>query len=117
MQINKLNTGLYFNGMLSPKTIKLASDTMGDEGAKLAKNFRAGKNKFDKISILYDEKPKRTMYHGQVLDTDTYMEVRNLRSKKPPVRAFLTKGKLAFGEQMLDLIANKMKLIDNLRGI
>lgn len=104
-----------FSGSFSQKTIKMAYDAMGDEGAKIAKKFRAGSNKYEKISVIYDQKPAQTLYHGQVLHTDTYMEVLNPRSKKPPIRVILAEGKLPFGKEMMKAIAEKMEFLDNLR--
>lgn len=104
-----------FSGSFSQRTIKMAYDALGEEGAKAAKKFRAGRNKYEKISVIYDRKPAQTLYHGQVIHTDTYMEVSNPRSKKPPIRVILAEGKLPFGQEMLDVISKKMEFLDNLR--
>ena len=44
------------------------------------------------------------------------MEVSNSHSKKPPVRLLLAKGKMPFGQDMLDLIRVKMKIVDKLKN-
>lgn len=115
MYMNNSISQPSFSGSFSQKTLKMAYDAMGEEGAKAAKKFRAGKNKYEKISVIYDQKPAPNIYHGQVIHTDTFMEVSNPRSKKPPIRVILAEGKLPFGQEMMDVIAKKMEFLDNLR--
>ena len=114
--LSAINSNTSFNGTLSEKAIKMAENTLGQEGYKLAKKFRAGKNKFDKISIKYETTPATLSYGKQYLKTDTYMEVANSKSKQPPFMVCIAKDvKLPFGQKMLDLITEKMAFIDKLR--
>lgn len=115
MKLDSINTQTSFKGSLSAKALNMAYEAMGNEGYKAAKNFRAGSNKYEKISVIYDSKPVSTLYRGQVMHTDTYMEVANPRSKKLPVRVLLAEGKMPFGKELLDMIAKKMEFLDNLR--
>lgn len=116
MTIQKLNSNPAFSGKLSSQTVKKFSEALGEEGAKTAKKFRAGKNKQDKISVIYDSYPQNDIYRGKYLVTDTYMEVVNPSAKKPPLRVLLANGKLPFTEHMLELIESKMKLVDKIKN-
>ena len=114
MLVQNIDSRNSFSGKLSEKTLKMAYDVLGNDGYKNAKKFRAGKNKHDKITLIYDTIPRRTMYHGEVSQTDTYIEIANHTRKKPPLRVFLASGKLPFNNDLLELISKKMTIIDKL---
>ena len=114
MLVQNVNSTNSFSGKFSKKTLKMAYDELGNEGYKIAKKFRAGKNKHDKITVVYDTTPRRSVYHGEILQTDTYIEVTNHTRKKPPLRVFLANGKLQFNTDLLELITKKMAFVDKL---
>lgn len=116
MVIQKVNSNPSFSGMLSAGTIKGFAEALGDDGVAMAKKFRAGKNKHDKINVIYDNYPLYDQYRGKVMQTDTYIQVANTFGKKPPIRVKLAKGKLPYGQEMLDVIAEKMNFVDLLKG-
>lgn len=116
MAIQKINAQPSFSGKLSANTIKKFAEELGSEGYDAAKSFRAGKNKHDSINIIYDIYPAMDVYRGQIAMTDTYMEVSNVKSKKPPIRFLLSKGKMPIGQEMLDLISSKMKFLDKMKN-
>lgn len=116
MSIQKINSQPAFSGKLSANTVKKFAEALGDNGLKTAGKFRAGKNKHDNIDVIYHLYPEIDIYKGKIPMTDTYMEVSNSHSKKPPVRLLLAKGKMPFGQDMLDLIRVKMKIVDKLKN-
>lgn len=115
MYISSVNSSPTFSGKFDLNTLKLAADTMGKEGYKAAKKFRAGKNRFDEFGIVYETLPVKTSCGKNVLQTDTYMKISNKHSKKTPFLIKLADGKMSFGQEMLDLISAKMAKLDKLK--
>ena len=105
MFVKRIESAYSFGGKFDLKTVKLASETMG---LSAAKKFRAGKNKFDEIGIVYESFPGKTSCGKNTLQTDTYMSIKNTRKDEPAVLIKLADGKMPFGQEMLDLITKKI---------
>ena len=105
MFVQNVNSTSSFGGKFDLQTLKLASETMG---LSAAKKFRAGKNKYHEIGIVYETLPVNAPFGKQVLQTDTYMSIKNTRKDEPALLIKLADGKMSFGQEMLDLITKKI---------